>query len=94
MANWRELINERMYEIGDEWTCTTTCTLDDDGLDREFDDGFGNVNGAPFTLWTDSYVYFPACSDGSEWCASVPRHPGDPHGTPTGHQGSRGVRRK
>lgn len=44
-------------------------------LDRDFDDGFGGCEGTPFTLWSDERVYFPACYDGAEWCASVPRNP-------------------
>lgn len=44
-------------------------------LDREFDDGWGGIQGHPFTLWTESRVYFPVTYDGKEWCASVPRHP-------------------
>lgn len=42
-------------------------------LNFDFDDGFGGEEGVSFTAWTKSRVYFPACYDGSEWIASVPR---------------------
>lgn len=46
-------------------------------LDRKFDPGWGGTEGNAFTAWTEKRVYFPACYDGSEWVASVPRHPCD-----------------
>lgn len=46
-------------------------------LDREFFDGFGGAEGAPFTIWTRTRVYFPTEYDGSEWVSSVPRNPCD-----------------
>ena len=45
--------------------------------DREFYDGYGFVEGEPFTLWTKNRVYFPIVYDGSEWVGSVPRNPCD-----------------
>lgn len=42
-------------------------TLTKDGLNREFDDGFGGSEGEPFTAWGEKYVYFPVVYDGSEW---------------------------
>lgn len=44
-------------------------------LDYEFDDGYGGTEGPSFTAWSENYVYFPACYDGSEWIATVPRNP-------------------
>ena len=53
-------------------------------LDMPFDSGYGGINGCTFTVWTEKYVYFPACYDGSEWVASVAR---DPDGVATEHIG-------
>lgn len=86
-ATWRELIKDEMESRGDTWGASTICTLDDDGLDKKFDSGFGGSEGEPFTLWTDNYVYFPVVYDGAESCGSVPRNPGYPHGTPNKHVG-------
>lgn len=77
LTTWRELIASEMEAHGETWADVVACTLDDAGLDVEFDNGFGGVRGAPFTLWTARRVYFPATYDGGEWAASVPREPCD-----------------
>jgi hypothetical protein len=46
-----------------------------DELNREFDDDFGAIEGAPFCLWTYKRVYFPTSYDGSEGVMSVSRNP-------------------
>lgn len=84
MSTWREMITCEMEEHGEAWHDVVSCTLTDEQLDREFSAGYGLEEGAPFTLWTTRRVYFPACYDGSEWCASVAR---DPDGEPTPHVG-------
>jgi hypothetical protein len=43
--------------------------------EREFDDGFGGVEGEPFIAFGPEYVYVKGCYDGSEWISAVPRHP-------------------
>lgn len=83
MATWRELISCEMNEHGDDWD-TAIVYPSCDVLDIEFDDSYGGSEGAPFTLWTQRRVYFPAVYDGSEWCASVARHP---DGVATSHIG-------
>lgn len=55
-----------------------------DWFTRSFDAGFGIEQGSEFTIWTARRVYFPACYDGSEWVASVSRHP---DAEPTAHIG-------
>lgn len=75
MTTWRDEIEAELAKHGETWADVDRCTLDGSGLDAKFDDGYGGTNGAPFTVWTASRVYFPACYDGSEWVASVPRHP-------------------
>ena len=86
-TTWRTEITAEMNKRKDVWSHSTICTLDDEGLDETFDDGYGGINGKAFTLWTDRFVYFPVCYDGSEWCGSVPRNPGYPDGTPNEHVG-------
>ena len=49
-------------------------TLTEDGLNREFDDGYGGSEGEPFTAWGEKYVYFPVVYDGAEWVGSAPRN--------------------
>jgi hypothetical protein len=84
MSTWRQLITERLSDFSEDWLDVVACTLDDAGLDLEFDDGFGNEEGSTFTVWTATRVYFPATYDGNEWVASVSRHP---DGKPTEHVG-------
>lgn len=44
-------------------------------LGDEFPIGYGGTLGCFFTAWSDDYVFFPACYDGSEWVDYVPRNP-------------------
>ena len=80
MANWfTELkeIDEKEKIIGITTDKGLFNSIDEakEGLDYDFDDGFGGTNGPSFTAWTLTRVYFPAEYDGSEWIDSVPRHP-------------------
>ena len=52
-------------------------TLSDEGLDREFDQGYGGTEGESFTAWTAKNVYFPISYDGAEWVGYAPRNPCD-----------------
>jgi hypothetical protein len=52
-----------------------SCTLSEDELLKEFNDGFGGTNGESFTAWSKDWVYFPIRYDGSEWVGRAPRHP-------------------
>ena len=74
-VSWREMISEEMDVHGETWANVVSCTITDAELDRRFDAGPGGIEGAPFALWTTGRVYFPACYDGVEWVASVPRFP-------------------
>ena len=76
MANWHDMLNERMTELGDNFT-ERVCTLSDEDMKVEFDDGYGGVEGKAFTAWGQNYVYFPICYDGSEWIGYAPRNPCD-----------------
>ena len=76
MATWFDLLKEAMEEDGEDFA-SMICTMDEAGLKKEFDDGFGNVEGAPFTAWGANWVYFPICYDGSEWVGHAPRNPCD-----------------
>ena len=44
-------------------------------LKREFDAGYGGVEGYSFILYTKEWIYFPVTYDGAEWIDRVPRHP-------------------
>ena len=75
MISWRKSITETMTKNLDGWSNVVHCTLTDEQLDLEFDDGYGREKGEAFTLWTKDYVYFPICYDGAEWAGSAPRNP-------------------
>ena len=81
---WRNAIAESMAFFNETWDDIEAITLSDEELDRQFDNGYGGTEGEPFTIWTMSRVYFPACYDGREWVESVARHP---DGKPTDHVG-------
>ena len=76
MGSWRELIAEEMESSNDSGPLIA-CTLDGAGLDRSFGCGYGCSEGAPFTAWTATRVYFPVVYDGAEWVGSAPRNPCD-----------------
>ena len=63
---------KQIYD-GTKWCLEAVRSL----IDYEFDDSYGGEEGCSFTAWTKDKVYFPACYDGSEWIASVPRNPCD-----------------
>lgn len=83
MATWRQLIEEKLHITGDKIE-DLDFAIEPGELDREFDDGFGSEQGAPFTAWSENYVYFPICYDGSEWVGVVYRNP---NGKKMFHQG-------
>jgi len=60
------------------------CTLTEEELDEVFDNGYGGIEGKPFTAWSEKYVYFPIVYDGSEWVGSALRNPCN---IATNHQG-------
>lgn len=62
-AHWKgETVTGKGEPTGEWWTAL-------------FDASWGSTHGDPFTIWTEDRVYFPGNYDGSEWVASVPRHP-------------------
>lgn len=83
MSTWQSMLQDAMADRGEEGAAFE-CTLTYAELQEEFDNGFGAVEGKPFTAWTEKTVYFPICYDGAEWVGSVSRHP---DGVPTAHQG-------
>lgn len=74
MTTWRELISDAMSYRGETWD-DVEASVGAESFDVVFDAGYGGEEGKPFTVWTAKRVYFPACYDGSEWCASVSRVP-------------------
>ena len=75
-TTWRKQLIEKCEEDGEDFA-KLVCTLDDAGLDKEFNDGFGGSEGAPFTAWGEKWVYFPIVYDGAEWVGHAPRNPCD-----------------
>jgi len=75
MTTWRKEILKRMIENEDKDVKNYVCTLTEEELDIEFEEGFGWPEGLPFTLWTTWHVYFPCVYDGKEWSGSVYRNP-------------------
>lgn len=84
MTTWKDQILEEMSMVGETFQDVVSCTLTDEDLLKEFDDGYGGSQGLAFTLWTADRVYFPAVYDGAEWACSVSRNP---DGKPTRHVG-------
>lgn len=80
MTNWKEdlemyndnfeaiNINGKMY-LGNKVTAALRV------LAKEFDSGFGGVDGQPFFAWSRDFVYFCHAYDGSECIIRVPRDP-------------------
>ncbi len=75
MTRWKELISDALKETGDSWENVIDTTLTLEQLYGYFDDGYGKVEGTPFTLWTKTHVYFPCQHDGSEWVGAMARNP-------------------
>ena len=73
-ATWRKLLTEAAGHNGDTFESLTIAIAEGE-LDREFDDGYGGTEGAPFTAWSANWVYFPICYDGSESVGLAPRNP-------------------
>jgi hypothetical protein len=46
-------------------------------LDYEYNEGYGSVDSHAITAWTENWVIFVGCYDGSSWVDRVPRHPVD-----------------
>jgi hypothetical protein len=74
---WKDLISKEMEEEKESWRDVVRCTLSEEDLLAEFDNGYLESKGKPFTLWTKERVYFPAIYNEAEWVASVPRNPCD-----------------
>ena len=84
ITTWRNKLIAALECCGESVDSIVSNTMSDKQMDVAFDDGFGSSEGIPFTVWTVNRVYFPACYDGSEWIASVPRNP---NGEPVRHIG-------
>ena len=74
-ANWLSLVQSEMKLHKDHFGNLEHCTLSMGDMMTDFDCGYGEVEGKPFTLWTETRVYFPTCYDGAERVRSVPRNP-------------------
>jgi len=74
MTNWKKELLYAFRQTGDNFDTMET-TLSEAELIKEFDNGYGGHQGAPFTAWGDKFVYFPITYDGSEWVGHAPRNP-------------------
>lgn len=74
MTTWRKLLESERQDRGDisEIVYVAPNEL---VLDTEFDSGYGSEQGEAILVWSERYVYFPVCYDGSEWLSSAPRNP-------------------
>ncbi len=43
--------------------------------ERDYDSGYGGVEGPAFIAFGPGYVYIRGEYDGSEWITAIPRHP-------------------
>ncbi len=76
MTTWRAELQRKFDDDGDSFdNVVATAPEGDEWMYVAFYDGYGSAQGIPFTVWTTTRVYFPACYDGSEWVASVARNP-------------------
>lgn len=84
MTTWKALLDAAFAQTGESWSDVVVNTMTTEEMDRQFDAGYGSPQGIPFTVWTQTTVYFPHCYDGEETVAFVARHP---NGEPTPHIG-------
>lgn len=84
MDNWKTMLGDALKENGESWEDVEANTMTEEEMAKNFDSGFGSIEGCPFTVWTKNTVYFPICYDGAEWVGSVARNP---DGKPTYHRG-------
>jgi hypothetical protein len=78
MTTWRALLETERALNGDVGPIVHVAP-EEAVLDVQFDAGYGSEQGPPVLVWSEQYVYFPVCYDGSEWLGSAPRNP-DPEG--------------
>jgi hypothetical protein len=83
MGNWKKMF-ECCRQLHNDTSGIEYNTMTEEEMSHEFDDGYGYIEGIPFTIWTKERVYFPVVYDGSEWVGSVSRNPDK---KPTKHQG-------
>ena len=73
-ATWRKLLSDEMSLCGETLADVEYNTMSDAEMDVEFDATYGNIEGRPFTVWTQRRVYFPVGYDGRESVGSVSRN--------------------
>lgn len=74
LTTWRKCLAAERLAEGDTSPIVHVAP-DGTVLDVEFDAGYGGPEGSDVLVWSEQRVYFPACYDGAEWMASVPRNP-------------------
>ena len=84
MTTWALELSTALKDNGESWADVESNTMTEEEMSKEFDPGYGGVEGCPFTVWTVRSIYFPCTYDGSEWVGCVSRHP---DGKPSNHIG-------
>lgn len=74
MANWYDLLKQAMLKDGEDFD-SCVCTMDENELKAEFNNGFGNVRSQPFLAWGVHWVYFALQYDGLSFVGHAPRNP-------------------
>ena len=85
-TNWYQLIERQLEKVGDSFQNFIALYYKGKFLinvdkmtellkENIFDSTYGHLDGLPFTLWTNEYVYFPLKYDGSEYVGFAPRNP-------------------
>ena len=82
--NWKDYIEDEMQKFGDSWENVVSCAPSEEKICEMFEIYDGYIcDPNPFTLWTETRVYFPAWYDSQFWVESVSR---EPDGKPTNHE--------
>lgn len=82
MISWRELLRNARSNANDK-SDIVYCNVSEDVMNKKFDNGWGATEGEPFTVWSETHVYFPLEYDGAEYVGYAPRFPND---DPMSHQ--------
>ncbi len=65
MSSWKKMFERFHDEL-------ISKSITDEEWEREFDVGFGKIEGTAFVAFSEYYVYFPVQYDSSEWMTRMP----------------------
>lgn len=80
MTTWRKMFEATYPDLDLSKLVFNPRDID---LDREFNDGYGCIEGQPFYAYSDTKIYYCWEYDGSEGIGNIPRHPDDTKPTHT-----------